>query len=45
MATFEAGTVQPLSFAVWQGADKQRDSHKRVTMGWVNVDLKPLLDS
>jgi len=45
MATFEAGTVQPLSFAVWQGADKQRDGHKRVTMGWVNVDLKPLLDS
>lgn len=36
----QEGTV-PLSLAVWQGEDGQRDGNKLVTMGWVLVDVAP----
>ncbi|MGB5831398.1 MAG: ethylbenzene dehydrogenase-related protein [Thiohalocapsa sp.] len=44
-ARFEPGSVQPLAFAVWQGADQQRDGLKRTSPGWINVDLSPLKGS
>lgn len=34
------GTV-PVSFALWQGSEEQRDGNKRVTLGWILVDLQP----
>lgn len=36
----DTGTV-PVSFAVWQGEDEQRDGNKRVTLGWLMVNLDP----
>ncbi len=41
-ARFEPGAVQPLAFAVWEGAAGQRDGLKRTTPGWIKVDLGPL---
>jgi DMSO reductase family type II enzyme heme b subunit len=41
-ARFAPGAVQPLAFAVWQGADKQRDGLKRTSPGWIKLDLSPL---
>lgn len=35
-----SGTV-PLSFAVWQGEDGQRDGNKVINMGWVLVNVEP----
>ena len=42
-AEFAPGVVQPLAFAVWEGATGQRDGLKRTTPGWIKVDLGPLL--
>lgn len=33
--------VIPVAFAVWQGADGQRDGDKRVSNGWILVDVVP----
>ena len=33
---------QPLAFAVWQGEQQQRDGNKRVTQGWITLDMSPL---
>jgi len=35
-------TVQPVGFAIWQGASAQRDGSKVVTMGWLKLDLGAL---
>ena len=37
------GTLQPLAFAVWQGAKQQRDGSKRVSQGWIKLDMSPLV--
>lgn len=42
LADFSAGTIQPLAFAVWDGAEGQRDGHKRASTGWIKVDLAAL---
>lgn len=39
----QTGTV-PVSFALWQGEDGQRDGNKIVNMGWVLVDVDPDAD-
>ncbi len=31
----------PLSFALWQGEDGQRDGNKVINMGWIMVDVEP----
>jgi dimethylsulfide dehydrogenase subunit gamma len=31
--------VVPMAFALWQGAEKQRDGLKRVSDGWILLDL------
>lgn len=31
--------VVPMAFAVWQGAEKERDGFKRVSDGWVLLDM------
>lgn len=33
--------VIPVSFALWQGEDGQRDGLKQVSLGWVMVDVAP----
>lgn len=33
--------IVPLSFALWQGEDEQRDGNKVVQMGWLLVDVNP----
>lgn len=33
---------QPLAFAVWQGAEGQRDGHKNASTDWIILDLSPL---
>lgn len=33
--------VVPISFALWQGEEEQRDGNKRVTLGWVLMDVQP----
>ena len=40
-----AGDPQPLAFAVWQGADGERDGHKNASPGWILLDLSPLAGS
>ena len=46
MAPFDpAGDPQALAFAVWQGADGERDGHKNASTGWVFLDLSPLAGS
>lgn len=35
----QSGTV-PLSFALWQGEDGQRDGNKVINMGWIMVDVE-----
>lgn len=46
MARLDAGgEPQPLAFAVWQGADGERDGHKNASTGWVFLDLSPLAGS
>jgi len=42
LAKFTPDAVQPLAFAVWDGAEGQRDGHKRASTGWIKVDLGPL---
>lgn len=37
-----AGGSLPLAFAVWQGADGERDGHKNASPGWILLDLSPL---
>ena len=39
------GAPQALAFAVWQGADGERDGHKNASTGWIFLDLSPLADS
>lgn len=34
----------PVSFALWQGEDAQRDGNKVVNMGWVMVNVEPEAD-
>lgn len=36
----QQGTI-PVAFAVWQGAEDQRDGNKRVSHSWILVDLRP----
>ncbi|TAL85994.1 MAG: dimethylsulfide dehydrogenase [Candidimonas sp.] len=36
----QKGTI-PVAFAVWQGAEEQRDGNKRVSNNWILVDLQP----
>lgn len=36
--------VVPLSFALWQGEDGQRDGNKVINMGWVLVNVDPDAD-
>lgn len=36
----QSGTV-PVSFALWQGENGQRDGNKILNMGWVLVDIEP----
>lgn len=31
----------PVSFALWQGEDGQRDGNKVINMGWIMVDVEP----
>ena len=40
-----AGEPQPLAFAIWQGADGERDGHKNASPGWILLDLSPLAGS
>lgn len=42
-ATFQNGTV-PVAFALWQGDEEQRDGNKRVSLGWVLVDVESKSD-
>jgi DMSO reductase family type II enzyme heme b subunit len=42
LAAFAPDTVQPLAFAVWDGAAHQRDGHKRASVGWIKLDLRTL---
>ena len=44
LADLTPGAVQPLAFAVWDGANSQRDGDKRASTGWIKVDLAPLGD-
>jgi dimethylsulfide dehydrogenase subunit gamma len=32
--------VVPMAFAVWQGAEKERDGFKRVSDGWILLDMR-----
>jgi DMSO reductase family type II enzyme heme b subunit len=36
----QKGTI-PVAFAVWQGAEGQRDGNKRVSHSWILVDVRP----
>ncbi|WP_425072018.1 ethylbenzene dehydrogenase-related protein [Sagittula sp. S175] len=37
-ASFDRDAV-PMAFAVWQGAEKERDGFKRVSDGWILLDM------
>lgn len=39
-AALNEGLV-PISLALWQGENEQRDGNKMVTLGWVLMDLQP----
>jgi len=39
-AALQNGTV-PVAFALWQGEEGQRDGNKRVSLGWILVDVQP----
>ncbi|WP_111430742.1 dimethylsulfide dehydrogenase [Rhodobacteraceae bacterium DSL-40] len=38
--SFDRDTI-PVAFAIWQGADKQRDGLKLVSADWIIADMKP----
>lgn len=40
-AGLQTGTI-PVAFAVWQGAEGQRDGNKRVSHSWILVDVRPV---
>lgn len=37
---FQKNTI-PMAFALWQGDEAQRDGNKRVSHGWILVNLRP----
>ena len=39
-ADLQKGTI-PVAFALWQGEEAQRDGNKRVSHGWILVNLRP----
>ena len=39
-AKLQKGTI-PMAFALWQGEDAQRDGNKRVSHGWIMVNVLP----
>lgn len=39
-ANLQKGTV-PVAFALWQGEEGQRDGNKRVSHGWIMVNVRP----
>ena len=39
-ATLQKGTL-PIAFALWQGEEAQRDGNKRVSHGWIMVNVRP----
>lgn len=43
--TLDGTREQPVAFAVWQGEKQQRDGNKRVTQGWIKLDMSPLAHS
>ena len=39
-ANLQKGTL-PMAFALWQGEESQRDGNKRVSHGWIMVNVRP----
>ena len=39
-ADLQKGVI-PVAFALWQGEDSQRDGNKRVSHGWILVNVRP----
>lgn len=39
-ADLQSGTI-PVAFALWQGAEGQRDGNKRVSHSWILLDVRP----
>ena len=39
-ANLQKGTI-PVAFALWQGQETQRDGNKRVSHGWILVNVRP----
>ena len=39
-ANLQKGTI-PMAFALWQGEESQRDGNKRVSHGWILLNVRP----